>query len=232
MNTMQIRQRGSSAYERLAATLALVLVALLFGGYAQAGRPPNGAAATEADCVTMVVVEYWSVSEANMAAWHQAYNELFIGAAEHVKGWLGVTVMEPARRSDPGARRVLAEHPWLQQRGVRTNMMIDFDALLQHEYSIVAFHYFSDEANPATLLDEFRSGYEKVRPNWRTGHPNARTVDDALIDDFFRYVDNHWDVYYQVNRVVWKPASVRETAMADRSGKSKQSTETTSCVPH
>ncbi len=42
-----------------------------------------------------------------------------------------------------------------------------------------------------------------MQPNWREEHPNVETVEDAIVEDFFSIVDNHWDVFYDVNTVFW-----------------------------
>ena len=103
----------------------------------------------------------------------------------------------------PGPRRVVAPHPFLHQLGVRTDAMIDFDALLQHEYNVVATHYLQTAENLATLFDGFVAGYEIVQPNWKEEHPDAETPADAIIQDYFKLVDNHWDVFYDVTKVYW-----------------------------
>ena len=81
--------------------------------------------------------------------------------------------------------------------------MIDFDAMLVHEYDVVAVHLLHDKSTLETLFPQFVEGYEAIQPNWREEHPDAEEVTDAIIQDFFSIVDNHWDVFYDVAEVFW-----------------------------
>jgi hypothetical protein len=156
----------------------------------------------------LAIVEYWSVPEENMDRWTYFYENIFLGALTYADGYSGTTIHT---RSDtlqqvlggPPTRRVIAPHPFLHQLGVRTNAMIDFDALLQHEYNVVCIHFLHDASNIAKLFDQFVAGYERVQPNWREEHPNAASAEDALIEDYFSLIDNHWDVFWDVTKVFW-----------------------------
>ena len=158
----------------------------------------------------LAIVEYWSVSDENMDRWRYFYDNIFLNALTHADGYSGTLVIE---RSDEalerilglpaGPRRVIAPHPFLHQLGVRTDAMIDFDAMLVHEYDVVAVHLLHDKSTLETLFPQFVEGYEAIQPNWREEHPDAEEVTDAIIQDFFSIVDNHWDVFYDVAEVFW-----------------------------
>lgn len=156
------------------------------------------------------IIEYWSVSEENMDRWRYFYDNIFLNCLTHADGYCGTIIQE---RSDsaldrilglpPGPRRVIAPHPFLHQLGVRTDAMIDFDALLVNEYDVLALHLLSSTDTLETLFPQFVEGYEVVQPNWREEHPDADTVEDAIIQDYFTLVDNHWDVFYDITKVFW-----------------------------
>ena len=160
----------------------------------------------------IVIVEYWSVSEENMDRFRYFYDNIFLNCLTHASGYSGTIVQERSYAvtdriigggdgTEP--RRVVAPHPFLHQLGVRTDAMIDFDALLQHEYNVVATHLLHSTATLETLFPQFVEGYQAVQPNWREEHPNVETVEDAIVEDFFSIVDNHWDVFYDVHKVFW-----------------------------
>lgn len=156
------------------------------------------------------ITEYWSVSEENMDRWQYFYDNVFLAAITHCDGYAGTIVkvrsedlMRRTLGTPPGPRRVISPHPFLSQLGVRTDAMIDFDALLQHEYNIVAVHLLDDVTSIETLFPQWVEGYKKVQPNWQAEHPGAETVEDAVMQDYFSLVDNHWDVFYEVTKVFW-----------------------------
>lgn len=161
--------------------------------------------------IKLVIVEYWSVPAENLERWRYFFEKIFLGAFTHTHGYSGSMVQERSGHgidigigfAEGEQRRVIAPHPWLQHAGVRTNTMIDFDALLQHEYNIVAMHYFHDLEGYATHMGEWVAGYEKIQPNWREEHPDAETLGDAIFQDFFALADNHWDVFYDVTSLQW-----------------------------
>ena len=159
----------------------------------------------------LAIVEYWSVSEENLDRWRYFYDNIFLSCLTYATGYSGTIIQErsPAAldvilgKTEP--RRVVAPHPFLHQLGVRTDAMIDFDALLQHEYNVVATHLLHDDSPEALgdLFPSFVRGYEQVQPNWQAEHPNAETSVDAIVEDYFSLVDNHWDVFYEVTKVFW-----------------------------
>ena len=160
--------------------------------------------------IKLAIVEYWSVSEENMDRWRYFYDNIFLNALTHADAYSGTLILE---RSDEalaqilglpsGPRRVVAPHPFLHQLGVRTDAMIDFDALLVNEYDIVAVHLLNNTTTLDTLFPQFVEGYKAIQPNWKEEHPSAETVEDALVEDFFTLVDNHWDVFYDITEVFW-----------------------------
>ena len=158
----------------------------------------------------LVIVEYWSVKPENMDRWRYFYDNIFLNCLTHAEGYCGTIVqvrsdsaLETILGKPPGPRRVVAPHPFLFQLGVRTDAMIDFDALVQHEYDVVATHLLHDTSALENLFPQFVEGYQAIQPNWREEHPNAETPEDALVEDFFALTENHWDVFYDVQQVFW-----------------------------
>ncbi len=156
------------------------------------------------------IVEYWSVAAENMDRWRYFYDNIFLNCLTHADGYSGTIILE---RSDEaldrilglpaGPRRVVAPHPFLHQLGVRTDAMIDFDALLVNEYDVMALHLLNSTSTLETLFPQFVEGYQKIQPNWKEEHPGCETVEAAIVEDYFKLVDNHWDVFYDITEVFW-----------------------------
>lgn len=155
----------------------------------------------------LLVVEYWDVPAESQPAFLEYYQGIVFRALSRCTGYEGMTVTTRRQTSIFGAsgpRKAIAPHLGMNTMGVRTDAMIDFDALLQHEYNFVGVHYWRDKTILGTaLVEQFMAGWEMEQPNWRADNPDLSDPWDVLIRDFVGLCENHWDVFYEVQASLW-----------------------------
>ena len=157
----------------------------------------------------LVIFEYWDVPEQNMEQFMYWYEHIFFGALSHTPGYSGVAInvrsedaLAKVLGHGEGPRKAISFHPFLCQLGTRTDAMIDFDALLQHEWNVVGIQFLSNKDHLEPMFENFVKGFEIVQPNWSEENPGL-TIEDVLIKDFFGLVNNHWDVFLDCTKTAW-----------------------------
>lgn len=144
--------------------------------------------------------EYWDVDEENIPAFLKAYRRVVVDTLMHVRGYAGTTL---SRRTGPSLgtperpRRVIWPHISNYTLGRRTDFQIDYDAMLQHEYTFVDVQLFTDRTILEDIDPEFKKAYNKVHPNWREDYPEAGDEWDVIAEELFSLTNNHWDVYLE-----------------------------------
>jgi hypothetical protein len=166
--------------------------------------------------IELIILEYWNVAEENLDRFLAFYEDTFFRAISNCPGFGGMTVNVRSPRTSemllgtpPGPRVAITPHPFMHQLGTRTDAMIDFDALLQYEWNVLGMQLLTTAEHLDTLWDDFVAGFAKVRPHWREEYPEAKEPTDVMIAEFFRFVDNHWDVFVETRRTLWSDALAR-----------------------
>lgn len=157
--------------------------------------------------VMTVFAEYWSVSPGHEESWRAYFETVIVPANASCGGYLGCSIMRRSawwRDPEAGARRVLQPHFGLRLGGQRTSVSVNLSALLQHEYTFLAIHEWSQSPS-GTFLDDWLAAWERLRPDWRRDHADVDDPMEALSREFFSLVDNHWDVTYEVVGSVGRP---------------------------
>ena len=160
--------------------------------------------------IELIILEYWNVAEENLDPFLAFYEDTFFRALSNCPGYAGMTVnvrspgaAEIVLGTPQGPRKAISPHPFMHQLGTRTDAMIDFDALLQYEWNVLGMQRLTSADHLDTLWADFIAGFEKVRPRWRDEYPEAKEPTDVMIAEFFRFVDNHWDVFVDTRRTLW-----------------------------
>jgi hypothetical protein len=156
-----------------------------------------------------LVVEYWDVPDENIPKFMAYYESVIYRTFAECDGYAGMTVLRRPEGATPygaiGPRKAIAYHTGMTTMGVRTDAMIDFDALLQNEYNIVGLQFWSKKPDLPNLLPVWTAGWERQQPNWREENPGLDDPWDVMIKDFFALVRNHWDVFFDVTVNKWLP---------------------------
>jgi hypothetical protein len=161
--------------------------------------------------IELIVLEYWNIAEENLDRFLGWYEDIFFRSISNCPGYAGMTInlrspaaAEHVLGTPPGPRKAISPHPFLSQLGTRTDAMIDFDALLQYEWNVLGTQLFTTTEHLETIWDDFIAGFEQVRPGWREEYPEAKEPTDVMVAEFFSLVDNHWDVFVETRRTLWK----------------------------
>ena len=165
--------------------------------------------------IELLILEYWNVSEENLERFLAFYEDTFFRSLSNCPGYAGMTVNVRSPRAAEivlgtphGPRKVISPHPFMHQLGTRTDAMIDFDALLQYEWNVLGVQMLTSADHLDTLWTDFIAGFEKIRPRWRDEYPDAKEPTDVMIAEFFRFVDNHWDVFVDTRATLWNDAAL------------------------
>lgn len=164
---------------------------------------------------TQLIFEYWDVPEENWDWWSDYYQRNVVDILRGLEGHAGTSVMlRPGMPWRKGPHRVSYPHPQMQLRPVqdiefstpreavgpiRSNISIDLHALLQHEWTHAAVHFMT--AMNLRLHHQWIEGWAQRHPEWAQQYPQCVTAEDALSEEFFSRVNNHWDVTFDVTSV-------------------------------
>lgn len=160
----------------------------------------------------MVFFERWNVPEANATAFLDYYENVILGAYRYVQGFAGALIVKRGAWWEAGEpRKAAIPHFGMRTGEVQTNTSINLEVLIQHEYTHAALIMFDRGARLDGFLAEWMAGWERLQPEWRRRHPDARQPDEALSRDFFSLSSNHWDVTYDVIRAITPAALAART---------------------
>ena len=170
---------------------------------------------TPPDGWTQLIFEYWDVPEENWDWWADYYQRNVIDIVCTLEGHAGTAVtLRPGMPWRQGPQRVSYPHPQMQLRAtqeiaysvprpaaapIRSNISIDLHALLQHEWTHAVVHFMT--APNLRLHDDWIAGWSRLHPGWAERYPHCATAEDALSEEFFSQVNNHWDVTFDVSSV-------------------------------
>jgi len=162
-----------------------------------------------------LIFEYWDVPPSNWDWWTDYYQRNVIDILCELEGHAGTAVMlRPGMPWRSGPHRVIYPHPQMQVRPtqdieystprepvapLRSNISIDLHALLQHEWTHAAVHFMT--APNLRLHQQWIEGWAQLHSDWAERYPLCPTAEDALSEEFFSRVNNHWDVTFDVGSV-------------------------------
>ena len=157
------------------------------------------------------IFEYWDVKPEHLEEWKAYYKRNVITPllkAEAVGRTSFMFVAGMPWRTDP--HRVMFPHDMLRTApvqgivnstrppatAIQTNVSIDLHALLQHEWNICVAHFMTGQN--MKLHAAWEREWEKLNPDWRERHPDLNKFEDVISREMFQWVNNHWDVSYDL----------------------------------
>jgi hypothetical protein len=151
------------------------------------------------------------------------YENIFSGALTHGPGWAGMAITTRSPDANArvfghdldGPRKAIAYHPLLSQLGTRTDAMIDFDALVANEWNVLGLQFLTSREGLEDLFPNWFKGFEKVQPNWREENPGITDPLEVMYKDFFSLVNNHWDVFLDVGKLIWNEGPIEPVRSPD-----------------
>src|SRR5689334_21838198 len=119
--------------------------------------------------IALMIIGYWNVPERNIPAFLKYYQDVIHECQLRCHDFVGSTLTQRTRPSAAdleGPLKVISPHGGMYTAGVRTNVEINFDALLQHEYNFIDIGTYSEGSSPEEHKQEFLAAFDIVQPNW------------------------------------------------------------------